>query len=376
MPKPTMTDVARAAGVSQSTVSLVLNNRGRSMRISAQTEARVRAAMEELGFRPNLAARNLRLQRTRTIGLVTDFIASTPFAGRVVLGAQDEAWKDGHLLLLVNTDGNKQVEDVAVRALVDRQVDGLVYAAMDWRPVDLPASFTEVPSVLANCWDGAAAAPYGSTRIRPGEQDRLERGHPSVGPSEFYGGRLAAQAVVAAGHREIAFLGGPQHHPATVERESGFRQVLREARIPVRRGWVCYDEHGIEAGYVGGHIEGGFANAAKLLDSGARPTAFLCWNDRVAVGAITAAMQRGLRVPEDLSVVGYDDDPELAAHFPPGLTTVLLPHYRMGQAAVAALLTAIRTGEPPSPARQVAGELIVRASVAPPPADDETVTNS
>lgn len=357
--KPTMTDVALLAGVSQSTVSLVVNGHGRSRRISAQTEERVRAAMEQVGFRPNLVARNLRLQRTGTIGFVTDFIASTPFAGRIVLGAQDEAWKDGHLLLLVNTNGDRDVEDAAARLLVDRQVDGLLYAAMDWRPADLPASFTEVPSVLANCWERGARSPYGRTRLREGEKSSPNRGHPYVGPSELHGGRLAALAAVSVGHRAIALLAGPADHPATIEREAGFRQVLREAGRVVHRKWVVYETDGL--------IDTGYRAAGRLLDASPRPTALVCWNDRVAVGAIAAAFQRGLRVPQDLSVVGYDDDPELAEHFPPGLTTVSLPHYEIGQAAVAALLAAIRTGTSPRPQPQVAGRLVVRASVGPPP---------
>src|SRR3990170_4594116 len=136
--QPTMIDVAKRAGVSQPTVSAVVNGRARTIGIAEHTEARVRQAMEELGYRPNLTARNLRLQRTKTIGFITDHIGSGPFAGRMVLGAQEEAWLDGHLLLLVNTADDEKKTEVGVQALVDRRVDGLLYASWAWRATDLP----------------------------------------------------------------------------------------------------------------------------------------------------------------------------------------------------------------------------------------------
>lgn len=335
-----MNEVARRAGVSQSTVSVIVNGRDGQVRIAEQTKARVLAVIEELGFRPNLAARNLRLQRTRTIGFVTDHIAASPFAGRIVLGAQDVALSHDHLLILVNTAGDRAVEDTAIEMLLDRQVDSLLYAAMSWRSVDLPAAFASVPSILVNCWSDGS---------------RLPADYPAMAPVESAGETLAARAVLAEGHREIAFIGGPRDEVATVEREQGFRAALAAAGVPVREEWMCYGE---------GEISDGHRTTVRLLDHARRPTALVCWNDRLAAGALIAVLERGLSVPGDVSVVGYDDQEGLADQLSPALTTVSIPHYEMGRAAVAALMAALATGRA-AEGRKVPGTLIRRASLGP-----------
>jgi LacI family transcriptional regulator len=352
----TMIDVAKRAGVSQPTVSAVVNGRARTIGIAEHTEARVRQAMEELGYRPNLTARNLRLQRTKTIGFVTDHIGSGPFAGRMVLGAQEEAWLDGHLLLLVNTQGDEQRTKIGVQALVDRRVDGLLYASWVWRPTDLPPGLSAVPSMLVNCWErGAGGATGRGFRL----QGRPYRGHPAVLPSELKGGWIATTAALDAGHRRLGFIRNTEEDPASEEREAGFRRALAEREIPVNRRWIA------RAG--SGEIDDGYRAARELLDAANRPTALICFNDRVAVGAIVAARDVGLKVPADLSVVGYDDDEELASHYPPGLTTVALPHLDLGRVAVKTLLESIKLGEP-LVSHQVEGYLVKRSTLGPPPA--------
>ena len=329
-----MRDVARLAGVSQSTVSLVVNER--PGRTALDTRQRVRAAIDELGFRPNLAARGFRLSTTATIGLVTDQIASSPFAGPIVSGAQDLAWQHAHLLLVVNTVGDELVESAAFDALVDRRVDGLLYAAMAWQEVRTPPSFASLPSLLINAWSAD--------------------GTPAITPDEVGGGRLSAQAAVEVGHRRIALVGGVAGDAAAVERERGFRECLAAAGVPVVEAWVSSGPWDIESG---------FARAGLLLDRPDRPTAIVCGNDLVAVGVIAACRERGLDVPTDVSVVGYDDQPILAAQFRPALTTISIPHYEMGRSGVASLMTALLTGEPPESAR-IGGCLVRRDSVGPP----------
>ena len=351
-----MIDVAKRAGVSQPAVSAVVNGRARAIGISESTEARIRHVMEELGYRPNLTARNLRLQRTKTIGFVTDHIGTGPFAGRLVLGAQEEAWLDGHLLLLVNTAGDAKRTEIGMQALVDRQVDGLLYASWLWRPADLPPGLSAVPSMLVNCWErGAGGATGRGFRL----QGRPYAGHPAVLPSELKGGWIATTAALDAGHRRLGFIQNVVIDPASEEREAGFRRALAERGISVNRRWI------VPAG--SGEISDGYRVARALLEAADRPTALICFNDRVAVGAIVAAGELGLRVPADLSVVGYDDDEELAAHYPPGLTTVALPHYELGRVAVKTLLDSIKLGEPPT-SRQVEGYLVRRSTLGPPPA--------
>jgi LacI family transcriptional regulator len=343
-----MRDVAELAGVSQSTVSFIVNQRDAEIGISEETRARVLAAIESSGYRLNLAARGLRLQRFRTFGVVTDSIASSPFAGRTLLGAQDVAWENDHLLLMVNTGANRAIETSAVQSLIDRGVDGLLYAAERWREIELPRGFDSAPSVLVNCWYS------GDRRVS------------AVVPCEVEGGRQAAAELILHGHRHLAFLGGTGTDPSTVEREQGFRQAMADARLPVQSRWVCPDgDYGIRSGYE---------LAARLYrdgSSGPLPTGLVCGNDRMAVGAIVALLEQGLRVPADVSVIGYDDQESLAEAFVPALTTVSIPHYEMGRAAVEHLLrSALSQSAADSQAATipVPGRLIRRSSVAAPPA--------
>lgn len=338
-----MHDVARLAGVSQSTVSVVVNNREAEIGISGETSARVTAAIEELGFRPNLAARGLRLQRSRTFGFITDHIASSPFGGRTVLGAQDAAWTADHLLLMVNTNADPALEKTAVEALIDRGVDGLLYAAMSWGEVDLPHSFRLLPTVLVNCWSP--------------EADRLS----AVVPCEVRGGRRAAEELIAHGHRDIAFLGGIPTETASVERQVGFRQAMAAAGLVVAERWVLRGNYDISSGY---RLATGLYTGSAAGD---RPTGVVCGNDRMAAGVLSALSSLGLSVPADVSVVGYDDQEGLADQLTPALTTVSIPHYEMGRVAVEILLAAVTAGAV-SPAKtvEVPGQLIRRDSVSGP----------
>ncbi len=177
-------------------------------------------------------------------------------------------------------------------------------------------------------------------------------------PAERHGGRLAAQCLIDAGHRAIVHLAGDEHLWATGERVAAFLEVMAAARPRSGPPTVVHGSYTIDSGYE---------RAAAILGAGDRPTALLCGNDRIALGALLAAQALGLEVPRDLSIIGYDDQEELADRVRPALTTVRLPHYRMGELGMRALLALI-DGEQ-APARQeVRGELIERGSVAPPSA--------
>ncbi|PUB32088.1 LacI family transcriptional regulator [Promicromonospora sp. AC04] len=342
MARVRISDVAAAAGVSTSTVSLVLNDRT-GARISEETRVRVREAAATVGYTPNSIARGLRMQRTRTIGLVSDVIATTPFAGRMLAGAQDAAREHGHLVFLVNTDADPAVERDAIRALVDQQVDAMIYACM-WHqvvetPADLPAQ-----SVFLDC--------------RP-----VSGGHPAVVPDELAGGRAAVRELVAAGHRRIAYVDAEELNPPVASglRRQAYLEVLAEAGITPDPAWHV---HGSETTSASGR-----AATERLLDLPAdlRPTAIFCFNDRMAAGAYVAARHRGLEIPADLSVVGYDDQQLVAGELDPPLTTVALPHYEMGRWATEVALGA---REPPAPDQTylMPCPIIRRDSVSSPPA--------
>lgn len=342
MARVRISDVAATAGVSTSTVSLVLNDRPGS-RISEETRSRVREAAAAVGYTPNSIARGLRLQRTRTLGLVSDVIATTPFAGRMLAGAQDAAREHGHLIFLVNTDADPAVERDAIRALVDQQVDAMIYASMWHRVVETPDGLPD-RSVFLDC--------------RPASGS-----HPAVVPDDLEGGRAAVRELVAAGHRRIAFADAEEVNPpvAAELRYRAYLEVLAEAGIPPDPAW---------------HIRGADSTAAsgraateRLLDlpTDRRPTAIFCFNDRMAAGAYIAARRRGLEIPADLSVVGYDDQQLVAAELDPPLTTIALPHYEMGRWATEVALGA---REPPEAGQPylMPCPIIRRDSVSSPPA--------
>lgn len=335
-----MRDVAARAGVSQSTVSFVLNDR-REMRIAEDTRRRVLDAVAELGFRPDHNARALRTRRTHTLGMLTDEIASSPFAGRVVLGSQEVAWAHGRLLLLINTEADSEFETAAAEALLDRRVDGLIYAAQSARPVIVPDRARRVPTVLVNCYP---AAPI-----------RL----PAIVPGEVHGGYLAARTVLDAGHRKIAFLAGDYPSWATRMRTRGLRRALRGAGVRITDDMVIYGDYLPSSGYD--RIKQVMARPRRR-----RPTAVLCANDRVAMGVLFGLHELGLQVPDEVSVVGYDDQEFLADSVHPPLTTISLPHYEMGAEGVRSLLKLL-DGEPVPPRRWLRGQLIMRASVGSPP---------
>lgn len=339
--RPTSRDVARLAGVSHTAVSFVFNGRADG-NLSPATQERIRQAATQLGYRPDPVARGLRRRRTAVIGLVTDEIASSPFAGRLLRGAMETAWDRDHLVLTVDSGGDPVKEDAAVAELLDRRVDGIIYAAMSLRRVRVPEGLHRTHSVLANCLP---------------EDDSL----PAVVPAERAGGRTAARLLLGAGHRRLAVIGGLDDI-ASVERTRGIREALRAEGVTVPGEWIVR---------CGGEISAGYAGALRLLDGvepSRRPTGVLCYNDRVAAGVLHAATRLGIDVPADLSVVGYDDQEHMAAFLTPPLTSVALPHRAMGEAAARLLLDAIEAGQaPPVTVRRLACPVVSRASVGPAP---------
>ncbi|MGI5291765.1 LacI family DNA-binding transcriptional regulator [Nonomuraea polychroma] len=329
----TLKDVATRAGVSVSTVSLVMNGRDAG-RVKPAIGERVRRAAAELGYAPNLLARSLRTRQTNTIGLLSDMVASTPFAGRMLKGAQEAAWEQGCLLLLIDTGGHAEMEQSAVQALVQRNVDALIYASMYHREIELPEIPEGLPLIVL---DG-----------RPVEGD-----FDWVVPDERGGARAAVEHLMAAGHTRIGFCTVDEDIPAAHQRLEGFRNTLGEHFEPslVTRGAT-------------GDVHTGQWTARELLSRPDRPTALFCYNDRVAMGAYRAARHLGLAVPDEVSIVGFDDQEYIADALEPGLTTVALPHYEMGAWAASRLLTRAEGDEPEH--KLMPCPLVVRDSVAVP----------
>jgi LacI family transcriptional regulator len=336
--RPLLRDVARRAGVSLTTVSIVLNGKAGS-NIPPETQGRVVAAAAELGYRPNAMARGLRQRRSDTIGFVSDEIATTPFAGAMIQGAQDAAWESGIVLLLVNTGRDRAIEARALDIMHERQVDALIYATMYHQVVEPPPALREVPSVLLDARSADASLA-------------------SVVPDEVNAARAAVGVLVRNGHRRIGFANTIDPVPAAFERLDGYRSALAEHGIGFDASLVARGESSDPGG--------GEVAAARLLDRVDRPTGLFCFNDRMALGAYRAIRHRGLRVPDDVSVVGFDNEEQIAPWLDPPLTTLALPHFQMGRWAVEYLLTQTsQSGTTPEPLQyRMPCPLIERSSVA------------
>lgn len=299
------------------TVSHILNNVA-SARASDETRERVRATAARLGYGPNRMARSLRMQRSEMIGLLSEDIATTPHAGRIILGAQDAAREAGLTIVLINTS---QAESDTVRdieALLRQQVEGILYATMYHRALDLPRQLVDTPTVLIDAEDLSGRLPW-------------------VVPDEVGGAQRAVQELLDHGHRRIGFVTNAEDVPATHGRLAGYRETLEAADI-------AYDETLVVA--RASETPGGYEAALAVLSVEPRPTALFCYNDRMAMGAYRAAAELGLRIPDDLSVVGFDNQEIVADGLFPALTTVALPHYEMGQWAMQRLIAILSDGDP------------------------------
>ena len=304
----TLREVAERAGVSATTASFVLAGRD-DMRISEDARLRVRLAASDLGYRPNLTARSLRTKVTRTIALVSDTIATQPYGGAMVYGSLSAALGDEHLLFVTETQGNREVEERLVEDLLSRQVDGFVYASMFTRRITLPKALHGHPVVLLNCVSAG---------------DEL----PTVLPDERAAGRAAVQVLLDRGHRDgIVVLGEiPPGVYAARERLSGMEEAGARIDGVLECSWWP---------------EAAYDAVNHTLSRGALPQALVCLNDRVAYGAYQALQEAGVGIPDEVSLVSFDDS-DLAGWLRPGLTSVALPHQEMGRRAVLALLAADR----------------------------------
>jgi LacI family transcriptional regulator len=312
----TLAEVARRAGVSQTAASLVLAGRREEMRISAQVERRVLKAVKDTGYRPNVVSRSLRTGSTRTIGLISDTVATTSFAGHLIWGALDAARERGHLLFVAETEGDPELEQQSIEAMHDRRVDGIVLASMFTREIRVPDALSDSPTVLLN------ALPATPSNVA------------SVLPDEVEAGRTSARVLLRAGHGEGIYLIGVGLGPNELPRESlaakhrlrGIKEVAEAARVRVAGGIFCADWQPAE----------GYEAVRKLLRR-AIPRALICFNDRLSMGSYQALDDAGIKVPSEVSVVSFDDEP-LASWLRPPLTTIALPHYELGRRAVEVLL--------------------------------------
>ena len=308
--RPTLSDVAMRAGVSVTTASYILNGRSEEMRISADAVDRVQAAVGALHYRPNRSARNLRSSSTATVGVISDQVASGSFASQMLTGAAAAARQQKHLLVIGESEGDPATEALLIEEMLERQVDGILYATFMHSRVTVPSALRDERVVLLNCRDAD--------------------GHlPAVVPDDLAGGRAAAEVLLDAGIRDGIHLVGGQALPRAVAgdlRTQGIAARLAEAGTALA-GTVDTPWSVVPA----------YEAVTALLDSGTAPRALICLNDRAAMGAYEALAEHRLRIPEDVAVVAFDGS-DLAGWLRPPLTSVQLPYRELGRAAFEALM--------------------------------------
>ncbi len=328
----TLHKLARAAGVSVATASRALNEG--SHPVNEATKQRILTLAEQMGYKPNLIARGLRTDRTLTIGIIVDSIVS-PFTPIIIRGIQDHLQERHYFSFIINTDRDPAYESRAIDDLVGRSIDGVIHVELRLRGANPALDLVSKPYVFVH-------------RLF----SRADRN--SVSVDDNYGAHLAMDHLARLGHTRIAYIGGPSGWDASANRLAGYGEALASRGIE-------YDPRLVSEGNW--ELQSGFRAARSFLDipERERPTAIFAANDLMALGAIYAIQSAGLRVPEEIAVVGYDDR-EIASLSRPTITTVTLPCYEMGMASARLLLDLLNKHVEVSDAIVTRGRLIVRES--------------
>jgi DNA-binding LacI/PurR family transcriptional regulator len=325
-------DIARRAGVSHSTVSRALSD---SPLVNRHTKARIQALAREMGYTPSAVARAMSTRRTRTLGLVVTTIAD-PFVAEVVRGIEETALDLDYNVILCSSNGDPERELAAVRTLRAKWVDALIVTSSWVGGFYDQLTELNAPVVLIN-------------NQQPGEYTH------SVRNDDLRGGALAAEYLAGLGHARIAYVAGPERAMASQLRLQGCQQALSAAGPVIPTEWIL-DGNGLP--------EAGERAVQELLHASPRPTALFCYNDATAMGCLRAAKEAGLRVPHDLSILGYDDI-AAAPYFDPPLTTVAQSKYALGQRATEMALALIQGGQDVQDAL-LQPQLVIRSSCGEP----------
>jgi LacI family transcriptional regulator, galactose operon repressor len=344
----TIRDVARESGYSASTVSIVLNSAPLSQYIPEDTKARIQTAARRLGYRPNPLARSLRSQRSNIVGVMV-FDITDPFCTPILRGLENSLYQSNYLSLLADAHNEPHRFERYLEMLLDRRVEGLIVIA-NWLVTDIKllADLTakQVPTVIAG---------------RAYEIDTVS----TVSVDNEAGAALALEHLYRFGHREIAFLRGPKVLTSSGQRWKGIRAFANSAGLQLDPKRIAELPESLDPN---SSFEAGAQLTAELLRQGKTFTALLAYDDMTALGALRALKHKGLRVPEDCSVIGFDDVAQ-AGLSAPSLTTVRQPMEAMGSMSVGIMLDAIKAvdqkRDAPVIRRKIPAELVVRESTCP-----------
>ena len=345
----TLLDIARASGFSVSTVSIVLSEAPLSQNVAATTRTHIRTIAKSLGYHPDAYARSLRRRSTQTIGILA-FDLSDPFCVPIMRGIQEGVHAAGYLPLLMDAQTKRKLFDSYLHMILERRADGLiVIASWVFEETNLLGDIRKnnVPIVIVG-------------------RDLVDRGISSILVDNEAGGALATRHLADLGHRRIAVIRGPQQMCDSEPRWAGICKTAAERGIHIDE-CLTFQLPGLADPASG--FEGGVRFAKQMLASGCPFSAVLAFDDLTALGVVRGLIECGLRVPEDCSVMGFDDvlPAEVAT---PAMTTIRQPLHEMGLEAAERVLQAIRNGVGRSPKarlHQTDPELVVRKSTAPPP---------
>lgn len=325
----TINDVAHLAKVSTATVSRVLHDTGN---VKQATRNRVLKAVEALNYQPNILARQFRRKETRSIVVVFPDITS-PFYSKVLLGIEDVARRYNYQVLLGDSRNDPEREFQYLDLLKQKQVDGMILLTSRIGQADMAEIASQFPIVLAGDYFEGLQVPM-------------------VSIDNISGARKITDHLISLGHERIAFFSGPMDRNFSKDRWKGFRQALANHDLQVYEGCI------LEGNYT---IDSGYALLSRTLDLDPRPTAVFASNDQMAVGAIKAALDKGLRVPEDLAIVGFDDI-DMASICEPELTTIAQPKHGIGEQAMELLIKQMMNIPLAKPHVLLDGKLIIRES--------------
>ena len=337
MKLPTQSDIAQLAGVSRATVSYVLNERASGpIKVTEITRQRVIRVAKEIGYEPNASARSLRLNITCNIGITLPDLKN-PHMQEILSGASMEVQLQGFNLMLVSTEMQPEYEKTSIRELLRSRIDGLIL---------LPTFvniFEEEFKLLAN---------HKRPIVVAGNYYEQYQNLDAVVPGHDEGARIMMKHLIDLGHRRIGFINGVRRKPLGTERLNHYLHSLREAGIAPDEELVT------ESGVT---YQDGYQAAQTLLDRQPRPTAILAMNDLLAVGAMHAIYERGLRIPLDVSVAGFDDS-DYSAYLNPALTTLNVDARRIGRECVRLVVRRIENPDRPHEQIRIPYQLMVRGS--------------
>ncbi|WP_440863993.1 HTH-type transcriptional repressor PurR [Symbiopectobacterium purcellii] len=329
----TIKDVAKRAGVSTTTVSHVIN---KTRFVAEETKTAVREAIKELNYSQSAVARSLKVNHTKSIGLLATS-SEAPYFAEIIEAVENSCYAKGYTLILCNSHNNLDKQRAYLSMLAQKRVDGLLVMCAEYPPelLSMLSDYRSIPMVVMD--GGQAHSDFTDTII----------------DNAFEGGYLAGRYLIERGHRDIGAIPGIQERNTGSGRYLGFLKALQEADITVRDEWIVQGDFEPESGYKAMH---------QILAQKQRPTAIFCGGDIMAMGAICAADELGLRVPQDISVIGYDNVRH-ARYFTPALTTIHQPKERLGQSAFTMLLDRITSKREEAQMIEVHPTLIERRSV-------------